>query len=121
MKHLINWVEIPVTDMERAVEFYKKILDADFYETIIEDIKYALFPSEDQFNCGALAQGPYYTPSTNGVTIYLDGGRDLDLILKKVAEVGGTILVEKMFLSKEAGYIGVFLDSEGNKIGLQHL
>jgi len=29
--------------------------------------------------------------------------------------------MEKTFLSKEAGYIAIFIDSEGNKIGLQNL
>jgi len=28
--------------------------------------------------------------------------------------------MEKTFLADEAGYIGMFLDTEGNKIGLQN-
>jgi predicted enzyme related to lactoylglutathione lyase len=36
-------------------------------------------------------------------------------------KAGGTVIIEKMFLSKEAGYIGIFIDSEGNKIGLQNI
>ena len=46
-------------------------------------IKYALFPTDGRFNCGALAQGEYYKPSADGVTIYLDGGNDLIDILSK--------------------------------------
>ncbi len=121
MKHLINWVEIPVIDMKRAIGFYSKILEAQFNEMEIGPVKYSLFPAEDRFNCGALAQGEYYKPSVDGVTIYLDGGNDLDNILSKVTTAGGNVIMEKTFLSAEAGYIGLFIDSEGNRIGLQNM
>jgi hypothetical protein len=32
----------------------------------------------------------------------------------------GSVLAERMFLANEVGDIGVFLDSAGNKIGLEH-
>jgi uncharacterized protein len=121
MKHLMNWVEIPVTNMERAMDFYSKILGITFNEMQIGPVKYALFPTEDRFNSGALAQGDYYKPSADGVTIYLDGGKDLVNILSKVATNGGMVIMEKTFLSAEAGYIGLFIDSEGNRIGLQNM
>ena len=121
MKHLINWIEIPVTNMKRAIEFYSKILGIKFNEIEIGPVKYALFPSDDKFNSGALAQGEYYKPTTDGVTIYLDGGDNLENILSIVKGAGGNVIMEKTFLSKEAGYIGLFIDSEGNRIGLQNI
>jgi predicted enzyme related to lactoylglutathione lyase len=121
MKHLINWVEIPVTDMKRAIGFYSGILGVKFNEMEIGPVKYALFPTDDKFNCGALAQGEYYKPSADGVTIYMDGSNDLDNILSKVKTAGGKVMMEKTFLSDESGYIGLFIDSEGNRIGLQNM
>lgn len=121
MKHLINWVEIPATDIKRAVKFYSAILGAGLHQMEMGGNQYALFPAEDKFNCGALVQGEYYKPGADGVTVYLDGGKDLNTILNKVAGAGGQVVMEKMFLAKEAGYIGMFIDTEGNKIGLQHL
>jgi uncharacterized protein len=121
MKHLINWIEIPVSDMKRAVAFYLKILGVKFNEMELGPVKYALFPSDDKFNCGALAQGDYYKPSPDGVVIYLDGGKDLNDILSRVNSAGGNVIMEKTFLSKEAGHIGLFIDSEGNRIGLQNM
>jgi predicted enzyme related to lactoylglutathione lyase len=121
MKHLVNWIEIPVANMERAAKFYTQVLGIQLQPLELGDIKYALFPSEDLFNNGTLVMGPYYTPSADGVVIYLDGGDDLSVILNRVATAGGTILVEKMHLSDEAGHIGMFMDSEGNRIGLQHM
>jgi predicted enzyme related to lactoylglutathione lyase len=121
MKHLINWVEIPVSDMERAKAFYGKILGAELQTMSLGKSQYALFPSEDRFNSGALACGEGYVPGSNGVTVYLDGGDDLDTILSKVKTAGGKIVLPKTYLSKEAGWIGLFADTEGNRIGLQHM
>lgn len=120
MEHLINWVEIPATNMKRAKTFYAKILGIELTDFEMGPVHYALFPSSDKFNCGALAKGEYYIPSADGITIYLDGGKDLNGILSKVKEAGGQVIMEKIFLSKEAGFIGMFLDSEGNKIGIQN-
>jgi predicted enzyme related to lactoylglutathione lyase len=116
MKHLTNWVEIPTTEIRRAIAFYSSILDIELHEMEMGGCNYALFPSDDKFNCGALVQGEQYKPSSDGVIVYLDGGKDLDIILSKVAKAGGQIVVEKMFMSAEAGYIGMFIDTEGNKI-----
>lgn len=38
--------------------------------------------------------------------IYLDGGDDLNGVLSKVVSAGGSAIMEKAFLSKEAGYMG---------------
>jgi uncharacterized protein len=122
MKHLINWVEIPAIDLERAKTFYSTILGGvRFHDMDMEGNKYAIFPSEDRFNAGALVQGEYYKPSSDGVTIYLDGGQDMDTILQHVEHTGGEVIMPKTFTGAEAGYVGLFVDSEGNKIGLQHI
>lgn len=122
MKHLINWVEIPVTDLERAEKFYSIVLGGvEFQKMDQNGNKYAIFPSEDQFNTGALVQGEYYKPSSDGISIYLDGGKDMDNILKHIEKAGGEIIMPKTYTGKEAGYVGMFIDSEGNKMGLQHM
>lgn len=107
--------------MKRAVKFYSEILGGTkLQEMELGPVKYALFPSKDSFNTGALAQGEYYKPSEDGIVIYLDGGKDLNQILSRVKSAGGKVIMEKIFLADEAGYIGMFLDTEGNKIGLQN-
>ncbi len=120
MKHLSNWIEIPVKDMDRARSFYQKVIQEDFPPVMeLAGTQYSLFPAEDRFNCGALARGENYSPSSQGVTVYLDGGDDLDEVLARVKKAGGTIVLPRTYLGKEAGHIGLFLDSEGNRIGLQ--
>ena len=121
MDHLANWIEIPVGDLKRAKEFYSMVLDAKLTDLKIQDTEYAIFACEDAYNCGALACGVLYKPSQDGVVVYLNGQNDLSKFLARVKRAGGTVLVEKTFLAKEAGYFGLFLDSEGNKIGVQSM
>ena len=121
MNHFINWIEVPVTDIRRASKFYQAILDIELSEMQIGEVQYAIFPTEDRYNCGALVCGPSNKPSQHGVTVYLDGGDDLSKILARVKKAGGKVLVEKTFLAKEAGYFALFTDSEGNRIGVQSM
>ncbi len=121
MKHLINWVEIPAVEIARAKNFYKTILGGiEFQDMKMNGAMYALFPVEDKFNCGALVQSEFHKPSADGVTVYFDGGKDMDNILKHIEKAGGQIIMPKTYTGKDAGFVGMFLDSEGNRIGLQH-
>jgi predicted enzyme related to lactoylglutathione lyase len=120
MNRLLNWIEIPVTDLERACAFYERILVTRLERLRQGGCTYAVFPTSDRFNAGALVQGPGYAPSSVGARVYLDGGPDLAAILHRVRQAGGTVLLEKTFLSDLAGHVGMFVDTEGNTIGLQH-
>jgi predicted enzyme related to lactoylglutathione lyase len=61
----------------------------------------------------------FYKPSsTLGPLIYLNGNPDVQIILDRVEKAGGKILVPKTQISPEYGYMGVFIDTEGNRIGL---
>ncbi len=121
MKHLSNWIEIPVHDLNRAGAFYEAVLGVELAKMSLGPIQYALFPTEDRFNSGALAQGEGYKPSTDGAILYLDGSAGIDGLLDRVRAAGGQILLPKTYLSPEAGYIGMFLDTEGNRVGFQQM
>jgi predicted enzyme related to lactoylglutathione lyase len=121
MKHLLNWIEIPVVDMVRAKRFYSTILGTDLQNIPMDYMVYSIFATEDHYNSGALVQGEYYMPSEKGVLIYLNGGDDLNEILLKIEENGGSVIMPKTFLSDMAGHIGMFIDTEGNRIGVQSM
>lgn len=120
-ERLFIWVEIPVSDMGRAKAFYERILAMEMQSMSMGDEEYAFFPVRQEQNGGLLVKGPRHTPSTNGVTVYIDGYPDLNIILSRVSEAGGQVIMEKTYLGDHAGYVGMFVDSEGNRIGLQHL
>ncbi|CAL1521108.1 VOC family protein [Chitinophaga sp. MM2321] len=121
MQHLSNWIEIPVKDLPRAKKFYAQLFKAEFFDMKMGPLQYALFPTKDQYNSGALVQGDGYEPAQNGLLVYLNGGDDLNDILKQVKKSGGKVVMDKTFMGEEAGHVGIFIDTEGNRLGLQSM
>ena len=118
MKSHISIFEIPATDVSRAVNFYQAILDINIEKIEMPEMEMGIFPYEEQMVTGVIIKAEGYKPSSDGVTIYLNGGDNLQIILDKVEKNGGEIIVPKSLHADESGYYGLFLDSEGNKIGL---
>lgn len=116
---LINWFEIPVTDIERAIRFYEAVLDKKLTRQDMQGFKMAMFPYPEGGTGGALCQHPQYQPApSGGVVIYLDGGDDLDKPLGRVVGAGGQVVMPKTLITPEIGYMGFFKDTEGNVIAL---
>ncbi|MCL4168188.1 UNVERIFIED_CONTAM: hypothetical protein GTU68_031414 [Idotea baltica] len=118
MKSFISIFEIPATEISRAVDFYQAILDINIEKMEFPEMQMGIFPYEGQMVTGVLIKAEGYKPSADGVTIYLNGGDNLQIILDKVEKNGGKIIVAKSLHADESGYYAIFLDSEGNKIGL---
>lgn len=118
----ISWFEIGVTDLERATRFYEIIFGDSLIPMEMENIKMRMFPITDMQNGvgGALVDsGGFHKPSlTDGPLIYLNGNPDLQHVLNKIPAAGGTIMVPKTAISPEYGFMAVFIDTEGNRIGL---
>lgn len=121
MKNLINWFEIPAADFNRAVSFYKSILDLEISETEMFGTKMGFFPSDGQNVSGAIVNGEDYKPSTEGVLAYLNGGNNLQNVLDKVVSNNGKVIVPKTQISPEMGYFGMFIDTEGNKMAVHSI
>lgn len=114
----VVYFEIPVTDIERAVKFYKAVFGFDFSREIIDDNEMALFPfsNENSGISGALAKGEIYKPTKDGVVIYFNSEK-IDETLKLAIENGGHILYPKTSVGS-LGFVAEFEDSEGNRIAL---
>ena len=121
MENLINWFEIPATDFNRAVSFYKAILGVGVKETEMFGTKMGFFPTDGKNVSGAIVQGEGYKPSTDGVLAYLNGGKDLQTVLDKIENNNGKVIVPKTQISPEMGYFGMFIDTEGNKIAVHSI
>lgn len=121
MQNLINWFEIPAMDFNRAVAFYKAILNLEITETEMFGTKMGFLPSDGTNVSGAIVQGEDYQSSKNGVVVYLNGGKDLQDVLDKVKHNNGTVIVPKTQISPEMGYFGMFIDSEGNKMAVHSI
>jgi predicted enzyme related to lactoylglutathione lyase len=52
---VINWFEIPVADMDRAVAFYEPVMQVTLRREKMDCAELAVFPHEDPATGGALA------------------------------------------------------------------
>ncbi len=124
-KDAISWFEIPTTDINRAQKFYENIFEMKMQELEFEGVKMRMFPLDDPMTGvgGALVQTDgFHNPSEkDGPLIYLNGNPDLQKVLDKVESAGGKIQMPKTEISPEYGFMGVFIDSEGNRIGLHNV
>jgi len=122
MKDAISWFEIPASNLDRAQKFYETIFDVKLDPIDLPNIKMRMFPLDDAMNGvgGAVVDsGGFHKPSvTDGPLIYLNGNPDVQKVLDKVEAAGEKIMVPKTEISPEYGYMAVFIDSEGNRMGL---
>lgn len=118
MKFLINWFEIPATDIKRAVTFYNRVFDLSLEVIDCGSEKMACFPEINGIS-GSITEMEGMEPSAKGTLITMDGGDDLNDRLAMVEKAGGKILKTKTKIEVEGrGYFALFSDSEGNTIGL---
>lgn len=118
--NVVGWFEIPVTDMERAMKFYEAVFECKLERHAMGPLDMAWFPNVKD---GIGASGTlvyhkdFYKPSAEGVLIYFTAfSGDVDTELARVEKAGGKILVPKKMISEDYGYMGLALDSEGNRI-----
>ena len=90
MKSVINWFEIPVSDMDRAIKFYEPVMQ--------------LALRREKMDCAELA-----------VFLHTD---NLAATLDRIASAGGECVFGPLELPHGIGTIALFTDSEGNRVGL---
>ncbi len=124
MKNAVNWFEIPVKDYNRAKQFYVTVLGTEISDFPMpeQSMKYGIFTHDEknQGIGGAIIEAEGQNPTTDGSTIYLNGGEDLGLPLSRVERCGGKILMPKTNID-ENGFIAQFLDTEGNRVALHSM
>jgi hypothetical protein len=58
-------------------------------------------------------------PGVDGPVPYLSANGDIQGMTARVVEAGGTVVQEPQFMGDMVGWIAFFIDSEGNRIGIQ--
>lgn len=116
-KQFISWFEIPVLDLSRAVSFFNHVYGIQLEITGQADYSMALFPVESGVG-GALVRGQGCIPSETGTLVYLNAIEDMTIMLQRIEEAGGRVIMEKTLISEDAGYFSLFIDTEGNKLAL---
>jgi uncharacterized protein len=117
---LINWVEIPVNNMDRARKFYETVLQTQIVDVQIGDEVYPCFPNKDNNSySGALVNYEFIQPGRNGSLIYFAAQPDVGTMLERVLNAGGNIIKERSEVAPGFGYYALFEDSEGNTMAIQ--
>lgn len=118
--NVLNWFEIPVTDMQRAKHFYQVIFGIHMEDMDMPGMQMAMFPYEMNSGklSGALVKSDYHRPSKDGVIVYLNANPDMKEILQRIESEHGEVVMPKTQISPEIGYMAFFIDSEGNRVAL---
>ena len=121
----ISWFEIPTSDIDRAQIFYETIFGIKMVNMDNTNLQMRLFPVEDMnvdITGSIVYHKDFYIPSdTIGPLIYLNANPDVQSVLDKVEAAGGKIYVQKTQISPEFGFMGVIIDTEGNRVGLHSI
>ena len=93
MQNPVYHFEIPVTDMDRAIQFYQDVLGHKLTRQEIDGYEMAFFPRADgrPGASGALAKGDVYVPSKTGAIIYFDVP-DIDPVVERAQAKGAEVL-----------------------------
>jgi len=118
MDNPLRWFEIPTTDLDRAISFYQTVLAIELRREHCGGGNMAIFPYAEPYPSGALVAMPQLQPRDNGTLVYLDGGADLNTVLARIPAAGGSVVMTKTDLGNSIGHIALFIDSEGNQVGL---
>lgn len=121
MRPTINWFEIPVTDMPRALKFYQAVTGQTMSSQPAgaPGEEMAMFPVDTRDTpTGCLQLSPYSKPSQDGSLLYLNANPGIDAWIDRVEKAGGKILTPRTALPPGMGFFAIFLDCEGNRVGL---
>lgn len=115
--HFTVWMEIPVTDMDRAIKFYDSVFKTELKKDETGPNHMAMFPTSDPTTgiAGHLYPGKPATDG-NGPTVHLAAPDKLEDALERVTQAGGKVLSEVIAIP--AGRFAYCLDPDGNSIGV---
>ncbi|EKE29106.1 MAG: Glyoxalase/bleomycin resistance protein/dioxygenase [uncultured bacterium (gcode 4)] len=117
MKNAIVWFEIPSLDFERAVKFYKSIVEWEFIIDESNWMKMAIFPYDRmEWVWWAIIQTPNIKPTEDWITVYLAAWESIEKYIDNVIKNGWKIILPKMDIWREMGFIAQFIDPEWNRV-----
>ena len=118
--NLFGWIEIPVSDMDRAKSFYETVLDVEISIHDLGGVIMGWFPFAEgkPGASGSLVKHESYKPSdTHGSVVYFSC-KDVATELSRVEAAGGTVVQNKTEIGGGHGFMALIKDTEGNRIAL---
>ena len=122
MSNPVVWFEIAATDLERAKKFYSDVFQKEMqYVDMPDSPMYMMGSSAEGIAgaSGALVKSADNVPSTSGTIVYFYCD-DVAVEASRVEAAGGNLIVPKTSLG-EFGFMAMFIDTEGNKVGMHSM
>ena len=111
------WVDLPVVDLDRAIQFYAAILGAHVQKINEHGFVFGLLPHTEDNVSGCLSVMDDRKPSQNGPLVYLNVEGKLDKAITETIKHGGNVLQAKAQIGPY-GFRAIILDTEGNAVAL---
>lgn len=114
----VGWFDLNVGSLNRAKKFYETVFNVKLTNAPVEWGKQSFFPfnHESPNISGALVEKTDFVPSSNNTVIYFET-EDNIAEEQRIEKAGGKVLKPKMSIGK-FGFISIFIDTEGNTVGL---
>ena len=118
-KSLVNWFEIPVTDIEKARSLYEAMLDMTLPVSDFGGVPHAVLSNSDaSCTSGALVSDPTRPPKRgSGTVLYLHATDGVARCLSRAVEAGAKVVQPRTEIGPH-GAIALVEDFDGNLIGL---
>lgn len=114
----VVWVDIPVADLNRAIDFYSAVLGAPVTREGGPGFFFGLLPHSNDGVSGCLMEtNAECTPSPHGPLVYLNANGRLHEAVRLAQQKGGTVLHPVHQIGAH-GWRAIVADSEGNRIAL---
>jgi len=113
------WIEIPVKNLERAIEFYRAVFGLEATEVADDGVRRTttLYRGSETAAGISLNQTRDFEPSDRGPLVYLYNGENIDTVLPRVEPAGGKVTSGKTSMG-QAGNLALVVDTEGNTLAL---
>ena len=111
------WVDLGVADLDRAVDFYHKVLDRKPAIETFEQFRFAVFPHEGNDVSGCLVPKDNFQPLTDSTLIYFNVNGRLQNAVDQVEAAGGKVIEQPHSIGPH-GSRAIIKDSEGNTVAL---
>jgi len=122
MNNPVVWFEIATIDLERAKKFYSEVFQLEMQFLDMPGSPMYMMDSGAEGASGAggaLVQSEDVKPSSEGTMVYFSCN-DVAVESSRVEAAGGTLIVPKTSLG-EFGFMALFIDTEGNKVGMHSM
>ncbi len=111
------WIDIPVTNLDRAIDFYSAMLNKPIEKMAEHGFEFGLLPHDENNVSGCLAVMHDRKPSQDGPLVYLNVEGKLKQAADAAEKNGGKLLKAPEQIGPY-GNRAIILDTEGNAIAL---